>query len=149
MRPLDGALNTTGSTPRRVLHFGLAWFTLWAAFWTIVVATIAILHPNSLDPREGPLAMAFTLGPMGLLSGMAFGILRTIWPRGAQGRPLIHLAASGILATAVVQVPSLGHGNVAPTVNANVALICAAGGVLTMVWLAVTRRGAHRRSSLS
>jgi len=149
-RFLDGVLNITASTPRRVLRFGLTWIMLWAAFWTIVVTTIAIVHPDSFEPGKGPLAMAATLGPLGLLSGVVFGILRSLWPRGTQGWPLVHIAASGILATAVVQVPSLGLGNIGLTANTNVALVfCAVGGVLTIVWLAMMRRWSERRSSLS
>ena len=149
-RFLDGALNITRSTPRRVLRFGLTWLTLWAAFWTIVVTMIAIVYPDSLDPGGGALVMASTLGPLGLLSGMTFGILRSLWSRGTQGRPLVHIAASGILAAFLVQVPYLGYGNIGLTANTNVGLVfCAVGGVLTIVWLAMTRRSSQRRPSLS
>jgi hypothetical protein len=149
-RPLEETLNITFNSPRRVLRFGLTWVMLWAAFWTIVVTTIAIVHPNSLEPGGGPLVMAFTLGPLGLLSGMAFGILRSLWSRGTQGWPLVHIAASGILAAAVVQMPYLGHGNIGLAANTNAALVlCAVGGILTIVWLAMMRRPPHRRSSLS
>ena len=148
-RSLDGALNITDSTPRRVLRFGLTWLLLWAAFWTVVVTIIGIVHPDSIDPGEGPLVIAATLGPLGLLSGMAFGVLRSIWPRGGTpGRPLVHVASSGILATALVQLPYLGHWDVGLAANINMALAsCAVGGVVTIAWLAMMRRWSHRRSS--
>jgi hypothetical protein len=134
---------------RRILRFGLTWFMLWAVFWTLILTFIGIVHPDSIDPGEGPLAIAATLVPMGLLSGMAFGVLRLIWFRGGTlGRPLVHVASSGILATALVQSPYLGHGNVGLAANINMALaFCAVGGVVTIVWLAMMRRWSHRRSS--
>jgi hypothetical protein len=137
--------NITDSAPRRVLRFGLTWFVLWAVFWMAVVTLIGIAHPDSIDPGEGPLVVAATLGPMGLLSGMAFGVLRSTWARGgAPGRPLVHVASSGILATALMQLPYLGHGNVGLAANVHMALtFCAVGGVVTISWF--LRHGDGRR----
>ena len=149
MRPSrSGAADITEGAPRRVLRFGLIWLLLWAAFWTGVVTIIGIAHPESIDPGEGPLVMAATLGPLGLLSGLAFGVLRLIWPRGGTpGRPLVHVASSGILAMALVQLPHLGPGDAGLAANVNMALaLSAVGGLVTIAWLAMMRRS-HRRSS--
>ena len=147
-RPRNRAANTTDSTPRRVLRFGATWLMLWAAFWAVVVAIVSLAHPDSIDPAEGPLAAAAALGAMGLLSGMAFGALRSIWSRGTPARPLVHVASSGILAMALVQWPNLGHWNVGPAASVNmVPALCVFGGVVTIAWLAMMRRWSHRRSS--
>jgi hypothetical protein len=148
-RSRNRAANITDSTPRRVLRFGLTWFMLWAVFWTLVLTFIGIVHPDSIDPGEGTLVIAATLVPMGLLSGMAFGVLRLTWfPGGTLGRPLVHVVSSGILATALVQLPYLGHGNVGLAANISMALaFCAVGGVVTIVWFLAARRWTPRRSS--
>jgi hypothetical protein len=136
---------------RRVLGIGLAWTALWAVFWTIAVTIIGIVHPGSIDPGEGPLVMVATLEPMGLLSGIAFGLLASIWGRGRSttDRSLIHLAACGILAFVLVQLAYLDHGNLGLAANINMALVFSAiGGLMTIAWLMMARRWSQRRSSL-
>ena len=135
---------------RRVLGIGLAWATLWLALWAIVVVMIGVLDPDSIDPGEGPMVMLSILGPMGLFSGVAFGILLSTADRGRAGidRSTIRVAGCGILATAIVQLPYLGHGDQGLTANIQMALLfCAFGGLVTLAWLVMTRWSSHRRSS--
>jgi hypothetical protein len=141
--------NNTGAV-RRVLGIGLAWATLWLALWTIVVVMIGVLDPDSIDPGEGPMVMLSILGPMGLFSGVAFGILLSIADRGrsAVDRSMIRVAAYGILASAIVQLPYLGHGDSGLAANIQMAMLfCAFGGLVTLAWLVMARWSSHQRSS--
>ena len=135
---------------RWVLGIGLAWATLWLALWAIVVVIIGVLDPDSIDAGEGPMVMLSILGPMGLFSGVAFGILLSIADRGrsAIDRSTIRVAAYGILANAIVQMPYLGHGDQSLAANIQMALLfCAFGGLVTLAWLVMARWSSHRRSS--
>lgn len=143
-------MNNVISTLRRVSGIGLAWAILWLAFWAIVGVIIGIVDPDSIDPGEGPMVVAAILGPMGLFSGVAFGILLSIGGRGrtAIDLSLIRVAGWGILGSAIVQLAYLDHGDLDLAANIKMALLfCAFGGVVTMVWLVMARRWSHWRSS--
>jgi hypothetical protein len=97
---------------RRVLSIGLGWAIVWGALWAIVGVIIGVVDPDSIDPGESAMAVA-VLGPMGLLSGIAFGILLSI---GDRGRSNLHLSLTrvvgwGILPSAIVQLAYLDHGD--------------------------------------
>ena len=129
-------------TSRRVFGIGVAWAVLWLAFWGIVAGVIAVLDPDSIDPGE-PLMFVVIFGPMGLLTGVVFGILLTIREnvRTVADLPLTRVACWGILSTAVVQLAYLGHGDAGLGANIQMALLFAAfGGVVTTVWLLMARR---------
>lgn len=139
LKPVNNAI----STLRRVLGIGLAWAILWLAAWAIVVVVIRIVDPDSIDAGEGPMVMATILGPMGLFSGIAFGLLLSIWGRGrnAIDHSLIHVAGLGILGSAIVQLAYLDHGDLGLAANIKMALLfCVLGGVVTTVWLVMARR---------
>jgi len=137
------------STVRWILRTSLAWASLRLVLWALVAGIIRVIDPDSFDPGEGPLLMAAILGPMGLFTGVAFGILLAI---GSHGIPtlepsMIRVAGCGILGTASVQLPYLGHGDVGVAANIKMALLfCVAGGMVTMAWLAMARWSSHRRS---
>lgn len=129
-------------TSRRVAGIGVAWAVLWLAFWGIVAGVIAVLDPDSIDPGE-PLMFVAIFGPMGLLTGVVFAVLLTIWEnvRTIADLPLTRVACWGILSTAVVQLAYLGHGDAGLAANIKMALLFAAfGGVVTTVWLVMARR---------
>ena len=137
-----GGVQAVMGTSRRVFGIGVAWAVLWLAFWGIVVGVIAVLDPDSIDPGE-PLMFVAIFGPMGLLTGIAFGILLTIREHGRTARdlPLMRAAGWGILSTAIVQVAYLGHGDAGLAANIKMALLFAAfGGVVTTAWLVMARR---------
>ena len=129
-------------TLKRVLSIGLRWALLWGAFWTIVFVVIRIVDPDSIDPGEGLIAFA-VLGSMGLLSGVAFALLLSV---GASDRTNADLspartAGCGVLGSAIVQLAYLDHGDLGLAANIQDALLlCAAGGVVTMVWFVMARR---------
>ena len=142
-------MNKAIRTLRRVLGIGLAWAVLWAALWTIVFVIIGIVDPDSIDPGEGPMIVAAILGPMGLLSGVAFATLSSIVPRGRSSMdlPLMRAVALGILGSAIVQLAYLGHGDMGLAANVKMALLFAVfGGGVTVVWLVMSRSWSRRRS---
>jgi hypothetical protein len=123
--------------PKRVLGIALTWAIVWLAFWTILAGIIAVVDPDSIDPGEG--AMFFVLfGPMGLFSGIAFGILLSMAGRGraAGGLSPINVAALGMLGCALVQLGCLGHGDQGLAANIMMALLFSAVAcVVTLGWL--------------
>ncbi len=128
------------SAPKRVLGIGLTWAIVWLAFWTILGGIIAVIDPDSIDPGEG--AMLFVIfGPMGLFSGVTFGILLSMARRArtAGDQSPIHVAAWGMLGCAIVQLGYLGHGDQGLAANIMMALLFSAvGGVVTLMWLVMT-----------
>ena len=79
---------------------------------------------------------------------------RVLLSIGGRGRADTELSLTrvigwGALGSAIVQLAYLGHGDQGLAANIKMALLfCAFGGVVTMGWLVMARRWAHRRSSL-
>lgn len=139
-------MNNVVSTLRRVLGIGLARAILWLAFWAIAGVIIGIVDPDSIDPGGGPMVMVAIFGPMGLFSGVAFGLLLSIGGRGGTtiDLSLLRAAGWGILGTAIVQLAYLGHGDHGLAAHIKMALLFSVfGGVVTMVWLVMARRWSH------
>ena len=133
-----------------LVGIGLTWGIVWLAFWTIVFGIIAVVDPDSIDPGEGPMLMVAILGPMGLLTGVAIGILLSIGSRGRSilDVPLSRVAGLGVVGTAIVQLAYLGHGDASLLANIQMALLFSAfGGVVTTVWLVMARRWSHGRDT--
>ena len=142
-------MNNTLGIVRRAFGIGLAWAILWLVFWQLVGLIIEILVPGSIDPGEGSM-IVLVLGPMGFFIGVAFAVLLS--PRGptrtTADLPLIHVVAGGTLATAIVQLGYLGHGDQGLAANIKMALLFSAvGGLVTLVWLVMARRWVQWRSS--
>ena len=126
----------------RLLGIGLTWGVLWLAFWLAVAVTISILDPDSIDPGEDIMFLVI-FGPMGFFSRVALGIL--LWIEGAGrhvvDRPVVRVAGWGVLATAIVQMAYLGHGDAGLAANLKMALFFSViGGAITVVWLLIARR---------
>lgn len=138
-------------TLRRVLGVGVAWAILWTALWAAAGAIIGVVDPDSIDPGEEWMFLV-VFGPMGLLTGAVLGAFLATRER---GRALAELAVPrvvgwGILATAVVQVLYLGHGDQGLAANAGMALLfCAVGGLVTTVGLAALRGWSRWRGGRS
>jgi len=61
---------------RGLLGVGVATGLAWAAFGAVIVAVGSVIDPASVDPGEGPLWAAWTLGRAGFLAGViAAGVL--------------------------------------------------------------------------
>lgn len=143
-------MNNVIGTPRRILGIALAWSTLWLAFWAILATIIAIVDPDSIDPGEGPMVMATVLGPMGLFSGLVFGILVWIANRGRTSidLSLIPTAGWGILGSAIVQLAYLDHGDLGLAANIKMALLFSVcGGVVAVCWFVMARAWSRWHSS--
>ena len=135
----------------RVLGVGLAWAALWMTFWAIVAVIIGVIDPDSIDPGEGLMGVVI-FGSMGILSGVIFGsILVLDGPRTPTADLSFGRAVGwGILASAIAQIPYLGHGDQGLVANIKVALLFSAiGGLVTLAWLALARSWSRRRSPLS
>jgi len=81
-------MNEKPRMTRRVLGIGLAWTVLWLAFWAMVASIIGIADPDSIDPGEGPLTMLAVFGPMGLATGILFGVFLSLRGRGTNAAEL-------------------------------------------------------------
>ena len=139
-------MESVARTSRRVLGVGLAWATLWLGFWLILLGIIAVLDPDSIDPGEGAAGMTAIFGPMGLLTGVVFGVLLRMrnGDRSIADVPGVSVVGWGSFATASVQVLYLGHGDAGLAANAMMALLFTAfGGVVTVAWLATARAWRH------
>jgi lysylphosphatidylglycerol synthetase-like protein (DUF2156 family) len=115
----------------------------------LIGVAIAFLSPGSIDPGEGRMFL-FVLGPMGLFSGVVFAAL-LLWKersRAAATRSFVRAILCGVIATALVQLAYLGHGDQGFTANLGMAaLFSAIGGVVAAGWLALARGWANWRSS--
>lgn len=132
----------------RILWIGVSWTALWAVFWTLLFLALAVLRPGDFDPGEGPAVLAAVLGPMGMFIGLVFGGLLTIRGRARAdfGGSLARVVGLGILATALVQLAYLNHGDDALVSRLGVAAFFSAfGGFVTLIWLLLARSGTPRR----
>lgn len=133
---------------RALLGISLTWGILWTAVWASIGIIIAVVNPDSIDPGEGPMVFVAIFGPMGLFSGLVFGILLSFWERGRTipdlppGRAILW----GILGSAIVQIGYLGHGDAGLAANIMMALLFSAiGGLITAAWLVMARIWVRRR----
>ncbi len=56
---------------------GLTWGILWAAAFVAIGQVIGILDPDSIDEGEDPILIGAIGAVIGLVSGVAFGVLRS------------------------------------------------------------------------
>ena len=110
---------------------------------------VAWLDPDSMDPGD-PAGMTMILGAMGILTGILFG---WFFLSGAFGKTnqssLMKVVVYGILATAIVQVPFLGHGDSGLLANMLMALLFSGiGGVVSAAWWTLGRVGLLKRIHL-
>jgi len=134
-------VNPLKSKLRRALGIGAGWGSLWLAFWLGVAIVIGILSPESIDPGE-PTGLIAIFGVMGLLTGLAFAGLAFVWaPAGtATELSLSRAAGLGVLATAIVQVGYLGHGDQGLAANLLLAfLFSLVGAIVTVAWWLTAR----------
>ena len=136
----------------RILGIGVTWSVLWLALWAGVLGVIAVADPDSVDPGE-PMGLLNVFAPMGLLTGLAFALLASREPRGASFSSLrfVRAVGWGVLATAMVQILYLGHGDAGLVANLGQALmISVGGGLVTAAWWLLARRlGALRGPRVS
>lgn len=134
-------------TLRRVVGIGLLWGLLWLALMMIVGVIVGIANPDTIDAGEGWQAV-LVLGPMGLFTGIAFALLLSLGAARSSGSSVMRAAGCGILATAIVQLAYLGHGDAGLVANLQMAtLFSIVGGLVATMWLGVSRGWSQWRSS--
>lgn len=131
---------THAGAATRLSSIGLGWAAIWLAFWTAVVAVIALVDPDSVDPGE-PAMFGLIFGGMGLATGGLFAWLLSRASRDPVALPSWTRAfGCGLLATGLVQGALLGHGDRGLAANVVMALLFTGiGGVVTAFWLMLAR----------
>lgn len=135
---------------QRTLGIGLVFGCLWLASGLLFGSVVGIVDPDSIDPGDLQ-GMVLIFGSMGLLSGVLFAVLTALVERGTPpaGLSLLRTLLWGTLATAIVQLAYLNHGDAGLSANIQLALVLAVfGGVMAGTWLLIARRWAHARSLL-
>lgn len=116
----------------------MTWAFLWFTGMAVVGVTIGIVDPDSIDPGE-PLQFVFVMGPMAFFSGLAFAFL--LLRNRVMSPSLVRAIGYGILGSALVQIPYLGHGDVGLVANMIMAMVFAAfGGLVSVVWFVLARK---------
>jgi hypothetical protein len=134
-------------TTRRIFSIALTWSFLWLLFAALTVTAIGILDPDSIDEGEVEGAI-FILGPMGILTGLAFAFLFSIGREAVTGfdLSLFRSLSLGFVGSAIVQLVYLGHGDAGLAANIGMALVfCAFGGFISVIWLFLQRRRFYSR----
>jgi hypothetical protein len=131
-----------------VAWIALGWGALWLAIWLAICGTIGVVDPDSLDPGDWE-GLLVIMAPMGLVSGLVFALLATRAACGGapSSLPPARAMGWGVLATALVQVLYLGHGDAGLLANLGQALLFSVGGgIVTLLWSLIARRfGSLRR----
>ena len=124
---------------KRIAVLACSWGALWLLMWVIALGAIAWFDPGRGDFEQDIGMFLFIFGPMGLLTGLVFAIL--VARLGRAPRPtLMHAAGLGILATALVQILYLGHGDMGLLKNIQMALMFSVvGGVVTIALWSIAR----------
>ena len=135
-------MSTQAPPIRRVLGIGLAWTALWLLLGFIVTAVIGVFDPDSIDPGDTE-GMIKVFSLMGFLSGVSFALVTALASRETPPVALSVARAAqwGFLATAIVQIGFLGHGD--STLAANILeglLFAGFGSLIAVSWLAIARR---------
>ena len=103
---VNGKDSRTGmiSLVRGVFTQSVIWGVLWAIAGVIITLIVSVVDPPSIDAGEGPADIAWILGPVGMGTGLLFGLLVALVERGRAVRdiPLIRAALWGLVAGAIV-----------------------------------------------
>lgn len=76
---------------RGVLSIGVTWGVFWVAISAALVMVFRIFRPQDIDEGEGLIRVGGILGGVGLLAGIAFGVLLSVAER---GRSILDIALS-------------------------------------------------------
>ena len=129
----------------RKLHgamgIGLTWGAILAAIFAAISIIVWLIKPEDIDPGEGPIRVGAIGGGIGLVSGVAFGIVLSFAESGRAIHDLVlgRVAIWGILASAVFPLLT-GRRD-------QVFVLCPIGGAVAMAAVAIARRAELRVSS--
>ena len=120
---------------RGALGLGLMWSVTWAAIFALLGVIIGVVDPDSIDPGEEPLRIAWIGGVFGFISGTGFGALLSIAEgrRMLRGLSLWRAALWGALGTAAFPLLTAVD-------NRLVFFVCPIGAALAAVSVAVAKR---------
>lgn len=126
---------------RGVLSIALIWGALWAAIFAALAIVIGIVSPHVIDEGEGPVRVGTILGGVGIVAGIAFGILLSI---AESERPIRDIglgraAMWGVLASAVFPLLT-GRED-------QVFILCPVGAILAMTGVAIARKAERSDST--
>ncbi len=120
---------------RGALGVAATWGAVWAAIFAALGLTIGLLDPDSIDPGEGPVRVAWIGAIYGVVSGATFAVLLSL----AEGRKAIRdlslsrAALWGILGTAAFPLFT-------PVDNSMLIILCPVGAALAAASVAVAKR---------
>lgn len=88
---------------RGAMGIGLTWGALWAAVFAAISIIVGVVKPEIIDQGEGPIRVGAIGGGIGLVSGVAFGIVLSFAESGKAIRDIAlgRAAIWGILASAI------------------------------------------------
>lgn len=127
---------------RGALGFGVTWGVAWAAIFGALGLIIGVVDPDSIDPGEEPIRIAWIGALLGFVSGGAFAVLLSL----ADGRKTIRrlslsrAALWGALGSAVFPL-------LTPANNSMLLFICPIGAALAAGSVAIARRAELRAST--
>ena len=82
-------------TPKRIVSIALTWSLLWLVFAALIFTALGIIDPDSID--EGKIEGAiFILGPMGILTGLAFAFLLSVASKRTKSIDLSLFSGAGV-----------------------------------------------------
>ena len=118
---------------------GIGWMVAWGAFGAALSVVAGIVDPGALDPGEGPVDLARTLGSVGGGTGVVFGLALAIAERRKTIAEASLLGALlwGIVAGAVLPLllPSIEN-----SVITNTCPLAALSAVLSVTLARFTQR---------
>lgn len=139
-------MHDASSRLRAAAALTAAWFLMWAGFWLVFFALVAVFDPGSLDPGE-PAAFARIFTLLGLASAAIWGVCEAAVPRrsGAAHPGVLRAVLWGAFAAAlpVIAVGKLQQaavlGPVGAAIGATLAIVARGGAAGGHGWLAAAR----------
>lgn len=134
---MEESMKSLGTRVRGVALIGLIWASLWAVmFGALLLALERLLGPSNEPSR---MFMMWTIGQVGLVSGILFGVLLAFAENGRAVEQLSLLRATlwGALSAAVFPVMT-GRAN-------QVFWTCTFGVIVAVAMVALARKGALSR----
>ena len=124
---------------RGFLGMGVTWGIMWGAVFAAIGLAVGLIDPDSIDPGEGPLRIAWIGGVYGVISGAVFSLLLSITER---RRAITELSVGraallGIVGTAVFPL-------LTPVDDGMLLILCPIGAVLAAGSIGLAKRAALR-----
>lgn len=120
---------------RGALGIAATWGTVWAAIFAALGLTIGLLAPDSIDPGEGPVRVAWIGAIYGVVSGAVFAVLLALTEgrKSIRDLSLSRAALWGMLGTAAFPL-------LTPVDNSMLLILCPIGAALAAASVAVAKR---------